>query len=130
MNGLEKLIKESGMEDFQKELEKLKFQMKLVGESLSFEEHPMASLVIEMDWSNQELNIAHDIFEIYDSQLEAGEKPNWIEFESEFDRQLGVGYQMLKLVVLAFYRNFQWTRVCEVYANENDCMEFHSITKS
>lgn len=118
------------MEEIQKELEKLKFQMKLVGESLSFEEHPIANLVIEMDWGNEELNIAHDIFEIYDKQIEADEEPNWHAFESEFKSKLGLDYQMLKLVILAFFRNFQWTRVCEVYAKANECMEFHSITRS
>ncbi len=105
-------------------------RMQLVGESLDFREHPIASLVISFNWSEENLDKAHDIFEKYDTQLENGEKPNWVAFEGDFKDQLGLGYQSVKVVVLAFYRNYQWTNVCEIYAKAHECVEFHEITRS
>lgn len=117
------------MEELAKQIEKLKYQMRLVGDSLDSKAHPIASLVISMDWGDEELDKAHDIFEKYNNYLEAGDSPNWSAFEQEFQQQFGVGYQKLKLVVLAFHRNFQWGNVCTVYAKAKECMEFHEITK-
>ena len=103
--------------------------MGLVGESLDSREHPIATLVIAMDWDGSDLDRAHDIFEKFEGIIEAGEEPNWSEFEHDFNQQFGIGYQTLKMVVLAFHRNFQWTHVCEVYAKAKECMEFHEITR-
>ena len=113
----------------EEQIEKLQFQMKLVGESLDSREHPIPALVISMDWSDADLDKAHDIFEKFDGILESGETPNWAEFEKDFKDQFGIGYQTLKMVVLAFHRNFQWTQVCEIYAKAHECMEFHEITR-
>lgn len=117
------------MNDLIKQVEKLKYQMQLVGESLSSEDHPIASLVIAMNWDDDDLNKAHDIFEKYDSQLESGETPNWYQFEADFKDDFGIGYQTLKSIVLAFYRNYQWTTVCYEYAKKHECVEFHVITR-
>lgn len=115
------------MEDFQSQIDKIKFQVSLIGESLDSMKHPIASLVISMGWDELCLNIAHDIFEKYERLIDSGEKPNWTEFEFEFDEKLGVGYQRLKSIVLAFYRSDRWMHVCELYAKEKECMEFHEI---
>ena len=113
----------------EEQLEKLLFQMKLVGESLDSRVHPIPALVISMNWSATDLDKAHDIFEKFDRILESGKKPNWGEFEQDFKEQFEIGYQSLKTVVLAFHRNFQWTQVCETYAKTYECMEFHEITR-
>lgn len=118
------------MEDLIKRITKLEFQMRLVGESISSEDSPIAALVISLNWGERELNIAHDIFEKYNREIENANSPNWAAFEHDFKEQLGIGYQSLKIVVLNFYRNFQWTEVCTQYAKEHNCIEFHSITKS
>lgn len=117
------------MDDITLQIKKLKYQMSLVGESLDSREHPIATLVIAMNWDDQDLDKAHDIFEKFEKIIKTGEEPNWVDFESDFSLQFGIGYQTLKMVVLAFHRNFQWTRVCEVYAKANECMEFHEITR-
>ncbi|MEL4441488.1 hypothetical protein [Shewanella algae] len=117
------------MEDLQLQINKLKYQMSLVGESLDSREHPIATLVIAMNWDDKDLDKAHDIFEKFEGIIESGEEPNWYEFERDFNQQFGIGYQTLKMVVLAFHRNFQWTHVCEVYAKAKECMEFHEITR-
>ena len=97
-------------------LEKLEFHVKLLAESVNHSENPTASLVVDFDWSSQDLNCAHDIFEIFDTKMRTEEKINWYEFEKEFQDKLNISYQGLKSVVLAFFRNGQWTEVCHAYA--------------
>lgn len=118
------------LEDLKKAVEKLQYQVKLLGESLDFETNPIAALIIELDWNEEDLSNANDIFEKYDKKLENGEKVNWKEFEFELRDRFKLGYQAVKLVILAFFYNDQWTDICENYACENECMEFHVITKS
>ena len=73
---------------------------------------------------------AHDIFEKYDNTLEREEPVNWKEFEMELRNTFDIGYQTVKSIVLAFYRNHQWTRVCAEYAKAYECIEFHEIIRS
>lgn len=117
------------MDEINKQLNKLKYQMQLVGESLNSIDHPIATLVITFDWDDDDLNKAHDIFEKFDRQLEKNEKINWMEFEKDFQDYLYIGYQELKLIVLSFYRNYQWLDVCIAYAKKHECVEFHQITR-
>lgn len=98
-------------------LEKLEFHVKLLAESLDHTENPIASLVVSRDWTEQDLDLAHDIFEIFDGKMHESKKINWQEFEQEFKVKLNISYQGLKSVILAFYRNGQWTEVCHAYAS-------------
>lgn len=115
--------------NIEEQIKKLQYQIKLIGETLDSREHPIAALIISMDWNDADLDRAHDIFEKFDAILEAEGKPNWAEFEKDFRDQFKIGYQTLKMIVIAFYRNFQWTQVCEVYAKAHECVEFHEITR-
>ncbi len=98
-------------------LEKLEFHVKLLAESLNHTENPIASLVVDFNWSEQDLDSAHDIFEMFDKKLHESKKINWNELEKEFTQKLNISYQGLKSVVLAFNRNGQWTEVCHAYAS-------------
>lgn len=98
-------------------LEKLEFHVKLLAESLNHTENPIASLVVNFDWSEQDLDAAHDIFEMFDKKLQESEKINWCDLEKEFNEKLNISYQGLKSVILAFNRNGQWTEVCHAYAS-------------
>ncbi|WP_347990121.1 DUF1878 family protein [Methylomonas sp. AM2-LC] len=98
-------------------LEKLEFHVKLLAESLNHTENPTASLVVDFDWSSADLNCAHDIFEMFDNMMREEVKINWYDFEKEFSEKLNISYQGLKSVVLAFYRNGQWSEVCHAYAS-------------
>lgn len=98
-------------------LDKLEFHVKLLAESLNFDETPIASLVVDFDWSEEDLNLAHDIFEIFDTKLSNSEEIRWRDFENEFLKKLNITYQGLKSVVLSFYRNGQWVEVCHAYAS-------------
>ena len=118
------------MTEYSDELRKLKYQIRLLGEAVDSTQSPITSLVISFDWGEEDLDRAHDIFESYDEKLRAGEEVRWTAFEMALREQFHIGYQRVKSIVLAFYRNHQWTAVCRGYAHANDCMEFHEITKS
>lgn len=108
------------MENFEaiiRRLEKLEFHVKLLAESLNYAENPTASLVVGFDWSEQDLTLAHDIFEMFDKKLGESAPINWYDFEKEFSDKLNINYQGLKSVVLAFHRNGQWMEVCHAYAS-------------
>ena len=118
------------MTDIENEIKKLKFHISLIGETLDYRNNPIPALVIQMDWNENDLDAAHDIFEKYDNMLEAKEEVNWRAFEIELREKFGIGYQTVKSIVLAFYRNHQWTEVCTLYARSCECVEFHEITRA
>lgn len=115
------------MEDISKEIEKIKYQLKLLADTLDYEIHPIETLVIELDWGREDLDAAHDIFEEYDKKLENKEEVNWVEFELRLEKRFETGYQTIKYIILAFYNNHQWVNVCKGYAKEHDVVEFKEI---
>lgn len=117
------------MTDIKDEIKKLKFHISLIGETLDYRSNPIPALVIEMNWNANDLDAAHDIFEKYNNMLEAKEDVSWRAFEMELRQKFGIGYQTVKSIILAFFRNHQWTEVCTLYAQSYECMEFHEITR-
>lgn len=115
------------MDDLKDQVERLRFQLQMLAESLDHRTYPIQTLVINLDWGDEELTLALDIFEKYSSQLESGEKVSWVAFEGEFQDQLNISYQGVKSIILAFYRNRQWLDVCEAYAQVRDVAEFWEI---
>ncbi|MHC2065889.1 hypothetical protein ACYFX5_00310 [Bremerella sp. T1] len=119
-------------EEITRELEKLKFQVRTIGETIDTRKHPVESLILSLDWDEGEIDLAHDIFEKYDNKLEEGESVKWNEFEHELKDALKIHYQTVKSIVLAFYDNDQWTSVCYGYAmsfEPTTPVEFHRITR-
>lgn len=115
-----------------KDIEKLKYQVSVLGETISHQTHPVEALIFSMNWGVGDIDRAHDIFEKYDKKLEEGESINWNEFETELKDEFSIGYQTVKSIVLAFYDNHQWTDVCHGYAmsfEPTTPVEFHRITR-
>lgn len=120
------------MEDIERDLEKLKYQVKMLSYTIDPERHPIESMVLEMDWDGGQLSKAHDIFEVYDKKLDAEEDVNWTEFEMALRNEFGIDYQTVKSIILAFFINHQWTDVCKGYAmsfEPTTPVEFHRITR-
>jgi hypothetical protein len=112
------------------EFEKLQFHVKLLGEALDHRNRPVESLVLSLNWSEADLDKAHDIFEEYD--MKPKEDINWKEFERALCEQFGINYQTVKSIVLAFFDNHQWNEVCHGYAmsfEPTTPIEFHRITR-
>ena len=115
------------MDEIQNQINKIKYQLKTIGDTIDYEQYPIEHLVIQLDWDDNDLTIANDIFEEYDNKLEEKEDVNWTEFEFKLRNQFGIGYQTVKSIILAFYRNHQWRNVCKGYAEEHDVSEFREI---
>ncbi|SCD25502.1 hypothetical protein [Brucella inopinata] len=119
-------------EEIVETLNKLTYHVSLLGETINYNQHPIEALILSKNWGREDINKAHDIFEKWDGLLENGGKMSTSAFERDFKVELGLSYQGLKSVVLAFYRNHQWTNVCEAYVDafgSAPSMEFHSIMR-
>ena len=120
------------IDELAEELQKLKYQVRVLGATVDYDAHPVESLILSMDWGEGDIDRAHDIFETYDNKLEAKEPINWTEFEMELRTEFNIGYQTVKRIVLAFFKNHQWTNVCYGYAmsfEPTTPVEFHQITR-
>ena len=117
------------MDDIDAELEKIRYHLKLLGEAVDFREHPMAYLVVHLNWTESQLDRANDIFEEARNALDEGRGVNWGQFEHKLRDEFQIGYQTVKTIILAFHRNHQWTDVCKQYAEAYECSEFHEITR-
>lgn len=119
-------------EDIIREIEKLKYKVQVLSQAVDYEKHPVEALILENDWNRGDINRVHDIFEKWEKKLDAGTKMSSFDFENDFERELGVSYQGLKSIILSFYRNGQWTNVCEAYVDSFEgapSMEYHSIMR-
>uniref|UniRef100_UPI003F8067AD hypothetical protein n=1 Tax=Xanthomonas sp. 0924 TaxID=2835534 RepID=UPI003F8067AD len=119
-------------EDFRKELEKIKYHVRLLGETINFKDHPIEALILSKDWNEGDIERAHDIFEKYDKLLESKQPVSWGDFEQELEDTFNTGYQGVKPIIVAFFRNGQWTNVCHGYAmsfEPTTPIEFHEITR-
>lgn len=120
------------LEELTAELDKLKYQVRTLAETIDYQAHPVEALILSMDWNEGDIDRAHDIFEKYDNKLHAGEPINWHEFEMELKNEFDIGYQTVKSIILAFFKNHQWTEVCYGYAmsfEPTTPIEFHQITR-
>lgn len=112
--------------------DKLRYQIRILGSAIDYDKNPIEALIIGNDWDEKDLNNVHDIFERWDRALEQGKKMNSVEFEADFDNELGIGYQGLKPIVNSLYKNGQWTEVCEAYVDsfgQHPAMEYHAIMR-
>jgi len=120
------------LEELTAELEKLKYQVRTIADTIDYQAHPVEALILSMDWNEGDIEHAHDIFEKYDNKLHAGESINWHEFEMELKNEFNIDYQTVKSIILAFFKNHQWTEVCHGYAmsfEPTTPIEFHQITR-
>ena len=88
------------------ELDKLRYHIRLIGEALSSlildgaDIKSQTPLVIERNWTEDDLNKAHDIFDAHynDGEIDLS------GFEAELKQTFGISYQTVKSIVLAFFR--------------------------
>ena len=115
------------------ELEKIKYHIRLINSRLGsidykidpdFHSDPIASLVIEMDWSEDDLSRAHDIFERY---REFKFRQMDLALEYALRKEFDIGDSSAKEIIVAFWQGRKWVDVCERYAKANRCVEYHEI---
>ena len=119
------------LENQKEEIAKIKFHISMLNNYQNYVNNPIGSLVIEFDWSEEDLDKAHDIFEKYDKKiLEGGLDGNLHSLmEKDFNEDLNLGYQEVKSVVLAFFRESRWVNVCVEFVKsyEDEPIEFSEI---
>jgi len=120
--------------NFEKEINKIKYQLRLVSSVLDYRKFPIETMVLDFDWGKEELNIMHDIFERYDKIIENKEDLSCFKyagaFEQEFKKEFDMDYQKIKFIILALHYSHQWTRVTKIYAETNQCSEFDNVLYS
>ena len=121
------------------ELEKIKYHIRLLNDrlrsidgeiDLDFHSDPISSLVIEMDWSEDDLKKVRDIFHKKSEQLRQNKQyVNWSAFQHDICNALGMIYddRPIKEIIVAFWTNGEWVSFCTEYAKEHRCSEFHEI---
>ena len=119
------------LENQKEEIAKIKFHISMLNNYQNYVNNPIGSLVIEFDWSEEDLDKAHDIFEKYDKKIiEGGLDGNLHSLmEKDFNEDLNLGYQEVKSVVLAFFRESRWVTVCVEFVKsyEYEPVEFSEI---
>lgn len=119
------------LENQKEEIAKIKFHISMLNNYQNYVNNPIGSLVIEFDWSEEDLDKAHDIFEKYNKKiLEGGLDGNLHSLmEKDFNEDLNIGYQEVKSVVLAFFRESRWVTVCVEFVKsyEYEPVEFSEI---
>ena len=114
----------------EEEIKKLKYQIDILKSTINSEQYPIESLLLSLNWNEEDLNDAHDIFEIFDNKLEQKEEEiSWSSFESQLKSRFNIGYQTIKQVINAFYKNSQWIDVCYHYAKAYKTVEFHQLIR-
>jgi hypothetical protein len=111
-------------------IKKLQYQVSILGQTIDDKKYPLQSLIIEKDWSEEDVDIVDDIFDEWDKRLQKNENFSSGEFEKNFSDRLNVTYQGLKSIILAFYKNDQWINVCEAYVDsfgDSASAEYNSI---
>ena len=120
------------LENQKEEIAKIKFHINMLNTYQNYANNPIGSLVIEFDWSEKDLDKAHDIFEKYDKKISEGELNGdlYALMERDFKADLGLGYQEVKSVVLAFFRESRWVTVCVEFVKSYryEPIEFSEIT--
>lgn len=120
------------IDELAESLEKLKYHVHILGNTIDYQAYPIESLILSMDWGERDIDRAHDIFEKYDNKLISKENIHWGEFEGELKDEFNISYQTVKSIVIAFFKNHQWTNVCYEYAmsfEPTTPVEFHQITR-
>ena len=102
------------------EIEKLKYHISILNTYSVYDDNPVGSLVISLNWTEKDLERAHDIFEKYDDLLEDNQAINHHSIEADFRNEFGIGYQRMKSIILAFFRNNQWIEVCVAFVKSFD----------
>lgn len=113
--------------DAEQEFTKLRYHIASLADCINNREHPITSLVVRLNWGEDDLDRAQDVFEKHSNILSDTGKFSAVEFEHELKQEFNLNYQSIKTIVCAFWDSSQWTDIAIAYAEQNQCTEFHRI---
>ena len=98
------------------DIAKLEFQIRLLANSIDHKSHPLESLILNFDWTSEDLHEAEKCFLGAQENIDEGKEFDPSSFEKCFKNKLGLDNQDVINVAVAFYRSGQWVEVCKRYA--------------
>lgn len=98
-------------------IEKLSYHIEMIGRTIDHQSYPIEALVLSMNWNRTELENVFKFFEDWEIKRKNNATIDSAPFESDFTKRFNLNYQGLKPVILAFWRNGQWTELCEAYVD-------------
>lgn len=113
--------------DVEAELAKLRYHVQMLANTIDFRENPIEHLVVAMNWSEQDLDDALDLFEKYDLAFTTSGALQGGLLERELKERFEITYQTVKDIVLAFWRNGNFPDVCVEYARQHRVAEFDEM---
>jgi hypothetical protein len=115
------------MSDIENQIAKMRFQIKTIGSTIDFVEHSIPSIIMELDWDDEDFRDANKILNDYEQLIKSSMTVDWDEFETKLCKRFNIARPAVKAIILAFLRNRQYLGVCESYANEYNIKEFQDI---
>lgn len=105
-----------------KQLEKLKFQVKMLSDSVDYDKHPIGGVIVSMDFDQDQFDTLHNIFEKYNNMIitEQCTYQYLSTFEYELKTALDIDEEKLSNVIFSFHQNYQWTSICDAWIEYND----------
>jgi hypothetical protein len=97
---------------------------------LSSDANPLESLIIDLDWDEDDFETVQRIFKEYDGRIREKTEPVLLGFGARIRERFGIDHQDLKQIILAFWRCNLWKNVCEEYARQSQVVEFHEILEA
>ena len=120
------------IDDISKELAKLKFQVRLLGEAIGDSSIP--KLVIKMDWTEE---ILKEVYGVFKKHNDTRWEEKWIDLGRMSSELLALldkyhtvkNYDDFREIVLAFYHSGEYRVICALFATTPlyACSEFECI---
>ena len=117
--------------DLLKEIEKVKFHLRTMGEEMGLEPCPLAWLSIKMDWTEDDLKNVIDMFYGYRKALLNGERVYWEKLRNSLMNITNNDYDTVKDIINALYKSkrFEVVQVCEEFAKYYENADFSEILR-
>ena len=117
--------------DVLRELKKVKFHLRTIGEEIGLERCPIGWLVIKMDWSEEDLDSVINMFYEYRNALKNNEDINLGSLRNALMRLTSNNYDRVKDIIIALHKSerFEVVAVCEKFAEAYSCAEFNEILR-
>ena len=117
--------------DVLRELDKVKFHLRTIGEEIAmiYDSSPLGWLAIKMDWSEDDLNRVINTFYEYRKALKSNGEINLDLLKSDLMRLTSNNDDRVRDIIRALHKSkrFEAAEVCEKYAEANPHSDFHEI---
>ncbi|MCB9763907.1 MAG: hypothetical protein H6739_29320 [Alphaproteobacteria bacterium] len=112
----------------EEQLAKLQWQIQRLADVLPKDTAPVTKLAIQLGWGEEELNLCEETFDQFQHKFD--NEGSISGFEKSLKDRMGISYQTVKKIVLAFIAEGMYEDVCIEYAKQNDTLEMKRLLRS